>query len=192
MKYCQKCGREIADNALFCAACGTKQETAAPANPPKTIQMVCSKCNGTMTVDEKNNSMVCPYCGSKELILESDQVKVEKIRTEARKEVEFKKLEQADKALEMQAQESRAQEIKKRKLPVVALVFGIISFLFAVLILASGHIVTGMITMIQTILFVFSFVSGKELIKVDFGNAFILAAVAGWIEYIPVFISMIG
>ncbi|MBQ6154116.1 MAG: zinc-ribbon domain-containing protein [Ruminococcus sp.] len=193
MKYCQKCGKEIADNAVFCAVCGTKQDALSPtANMPKTVTMVCSKCSGTMTVDEQNNSVVCPYCGSRELILESDAVKVEKIKTEAQKEIEFKRLEQENRVLDEQAKEKHAQEVKRRKLPVVALVFGIISLLFAVMILATGKISTGFITMIQALLFIFSFVSGKELIPVDFGKVFVLSAVAGWIVYIPCFISIIG
>lgn len=192
MKYCQKCGKEMAENAKFCTACGSQQEADVPAGTPKTITMVCSKCNGTMTVDEQNKTVFCPYCGSKELILESDAVKVEKIRTEAQKKVEFKKLEQTDRVLDEQAKEKKAQEVKKRKLPVVALVFGIISLLAAVVDFASGKISTGFISLIQAVLFVFAFVSGKELIQVDFGNVFILAAVAGWIEYIPCIISMVA
>ena len=180
------------DSAKFCTACGSRQEPDVPKGAPKTITMVCSKCNGTMTADEQNKTVFCPYCGSKELILESDAVKVEKIRTEAQKEVEFKKLEQTDRVLDEQAKEKRAQEARKRKLPVVALIFGIISLLSGVICLASGQIPTGIICIIQTLLFVFAFVSGKELIDVDFGNAFVLAAVAGWIEYIPVFVSMLG
>lgn len=192
MKYCQKCGREIADQAVFCAACGAKQENAIPADTPKTITMVCGKCNGTMTVDEKNKTIVCPYCGSKELILESDAVQVEKTRSEAYKEVELKKLEQTDRVLEEQTKEKKAQEVKKRKLPVVALIFGIISLLFSVVWFLSGNIAPGFVSLIQALLFVFSFISGKDLIGVDFGKVFILAAVAGWVEYIPLFISMIG
>ena len=193
MKYCQTCGKEIPDSSQFCPACGSRQENHSPAKDTvKTVTLICSKCSGTMTVDEQNKSVTCPYCGSKELILESDAVQVEKIRTEAHKEVEFKKLEQADRALDEQAKEKRAQEVKKRKLPVVALVFGIISLLFAVIYLLSGKVTTGIISLIQALLFVFAFISGKDLINVDFGNVFILAAIAGWIEYIPCMVSFIA
>lgn len=184
MKKCQNCGNELLDNASFCTVCGTKQIFDQPTESPKTITLVCSKCSGTMTVDENNRSLFCPYCGSKELILESDAVATEKIRALTQKEIEFKKIEQ-------QEEEKKKESIKKRKLPVVALVFGIVSLIFSVVSFSMGNISTGFIILIQTSLFVFSFVSGKGLISdVDFGNVFILSAVAGWIEYIPLFISL--
>ena len=192
MKKCMKCGNEMPDNAVFCTACGTKQAQTSPTDRPKTVTMICSKCSGTMTVDEEHKSLFCPYCGSKELILESDTVKAEQIRSQTQKDVEFKKLEQADKVLTQQTEEKKAEEIKKRKLPVVALVFGIISLLFCVIFFMSGKVASGFISLIQTALFAFSFISGKGIVSVDFGNAFVLSAVAGWVEIIPLFISMVG
>ena len=36
--------------------------------------------------------MVCPYCGSKELILESDEVTIERIRNATYKDIEHEKM----------------------------------------------------------------------------------------------------
>ena len=35
MKFCTKCGQQLADDAVFCAGCGTKQAAA-----PKTVETV--------------------------------------------------------------------------------------------------------------------------------------------------------
>lgn len=60
----------------------------------KTVSIRCENCGGTMMVDDNNSSvLMCPYCGSKELIRESDEFKIEKIKNETYREIELKKLE---------------------------------------------------------------------------------------------------
>ena len=44
-----------------------------------------------MTIDEGKNILECPYCKSTQLIIESDQVKMQKIRSDTEKEIEFRK-----------------------------------------------------------------------------------------------------
>lgn len=60
----------------------------------KTVIMECSECHGTMQLDEEKAQgiMVCPYCGKKEMIIESDMVKIEKIKAE--KEIQKTTLKQ--------------------------------------------------------------------------------------------------
>lgn len=43
----------------------------------------CKLCNGIMAVDKSKKIIACPYCGSKELIVESDAVKIEEIKAYA-------------------------------------------------------------------------------------------------------------
>lgn len=47
------------------------------------IKLKCKECNGTMEVDKEKGIICCPYCGSKELIDESDAVKIVKTITDA-------------------------------------------------------------------------------------------------------------
>lgn len=49
-------------------------------------KLICNECNGTMQVDVDNNIISCPYCGSSSLVIESDDVKIEKIQLEKEKE----------------------------------------------------------------------------------------------------------
>lgn len=77
--FCSNCGTEITVGSKFCCKCG---------KPTKNIDVVqiaklkCQECNGIMEVDSDKQVMMCPYCGSKNLIMESDDVKIEKIRSE--------------------------------------------------------------------------------------------------------------
>ena len=58
-----------------------------------TITLRCKECSGFLEVDEDRVVTFCPYCGSKELIEESDDVKKERIRTNAQTKIELGKQE---------------------------------------------------------------------------------------------------
>lgn len=58
-----------------------------------TISLRCKECDGFLEVDEDRVVTFCPYCGSKELIEESDDVKKERIRSKAHTEIELGKQE---------------------------------------------------------------------------------------------------
>lgn len=76
--FCSKCGNELSDGDAFCSKCGT----AVQSSVKNAIHLVCQHCGSTMEFDEKHRIIVCPYCGSKELIEESDDVKIERIKSD--------------------------------------------------------------------------------------------------------------
>ncbi len=55
------------------------------------MTMKCKKCDGDMTLSKDGKMLICPYCGTTELVDESDAVKTERIRQDAYKEVESEK-----------------------------------------------------------------------------------------------------
>lgn len=44
------------------------------------IRLQCKSCGGNLTIDPQREVLICPFCGSEELITDSDAVAVEKIR----------------------------------------------------------------------------------------------------------------
>lgn len=48
-----------------------------------TVKLTCSDCGGTMDIDADKKVLLCPFCGSKKIILESDEVKMAKIQADA-------------------------------------------------------------------------------------------------------------
>lgn len=92
--YCSNCGNKILNNVKFCSCCGaeiTTNETVENCNNTKTILLKCKNCNGELIVDENQQIVLCPYCGSKELMVESDSVKTAKIVSNAYRDVEIGK-----------------------------------------------------------------------------------------------------
>ena len=60
----------------------------------ETIQLRCKECGGTMTIDKSRSILSCPYCGSTKIVVDSDEVKMERIRNERIKDVEIHKQDQ--------------------------------------------------------------------------------------------------
>ena len=77
--FCTKCGNELGDGDAFCAKCGTKVNDPSP----NSIRLTCQNCGSSMTFDNDKQIVACPYCGSKEVIVESDDVKFERIKNQA-------------------------------------------------------------------------------------------------------------
>lgn len=78
--YCHNCGHKAKDEDRFCTECGTILNNSSER---KTIKITCEDCGGVMEVDSNKTILTCPYCGSKKLITESDEVTIARINKEA-------------------------------------------------------------------------------------------------------------
>ncbi len=57
----------------------------------KIITLRCKNCNGHLNVNDDQTMLFCPYCGQKTLIIESDDVKKVRIKSDTKKSIEFGK-----------------------------------------------------------------------------------------------------
>lgn len=78
--FCYKCGHEAKEGEKFCTKCGT---ILSNRDERKTVKLTCEDCSGVMEVDSDKTILTCPYCGSKKLITESDEVTIARIKKEA-------------------------------------------------------------------------------------------------------------
>ena len=98
-----------------------------------TIHLQCKSCGGNLDIDRNQSLIFCPFCGSRELLIDSDAVAVEKIR----QQTEFKKWERED----LQQQREENEKYKNSKAGNVALVFAII----------CGLMFVGSVTIIRSV-----------------------------------------
>ena len=125
--FCSKCGNELREDDAFCSKCGDKVGT----NSQSTIHLVCQHCGSVMDYDDERQIVACPYCGSKELIEESDDVKIERIKS---KTVLAREKQANDFELE---KERYAEELRQKKNRVDFLVFGISAGVLAFIMIAT-------------------------------------------------------
>lgn len=78
--FCYKCGYKANDGDRFCKECGT---ILYQQKERQTIKLTCEDCGGILEVDADKTVLTCPYCGSKKLIPENDEVTIARINKAA-------------------------------------------------------------------------------------------------------------
>ena len=87
MTACGNCGKPLKAGAQYCTFCGA---AVSAYENVKTRQMHCASCGASLELSDENEQILfCPFCGSKELILESDEVVIEKDRNRTFKEIKL-------------------------------------------------------------------------------------------------------
>ena len=93
--FCSKCGKQIADDSLFCNYCGAKQSAPKTENK-NSISLAstnCPNCSGQLTVSFKTGTAFCPFCNSR-FVLDSTgdageareaALKIEELLSDAKK-----------------------------------------------------------------------------------------------------------
>ena len=126
-----------------------------------TIHLQCKSCGGNLDIDRNQSLIFCPFFGSRELLIDSDAVAVEKIR----QQTEFKKWERED----LQQQREENEKYKNSKAGNVALVFAIICglmFVGSVTIIRSvPNFLRSLSLLLQTASFLLSFLIRKETVR---------------------------
>lgn len=156
-----------------------------------TIQMKCKSCNGVLSVDEDQEVLECPYCGAKELILDSDFVKAQRIKSRSEKEIEFEKMKNEEERAQRSEEKQQIQEYKKSKLCKFTIVFAIISAILMVTSFSDGEFFRGLIALIQTGFLVTSWLTGIHTIREKFKNQALVLTLAAVVLLI-LFIAMEG
>ena len=136
--FCLNCGSNITGGAKFCPVCGTKYintNVNGTIQNINTILLKCKNCNGELSINEDRQIMLCPYCGGKELIVESDVIKVAKITSNAYRDVELRKQQVAMEMKRMDIHEKNKEQtrsIYSKIIGLLMLLAGIGIFIFCV------------------------------------------------------------
>lgn len=180
--FCNKCGSEILDGSAFCPNCGQKCEVSSAV---KMIQLQCKSCNGIMNVDVEAQEAICPYCGAREKILDSDAVAVERIKSNTHKEVEFAKMANEN---EREVRKERKEEqvsYRKSKLCKATIIFLFISLILMIQAFKTHHIMAAIIALIQMGIFALSWLMGMQIIKEKKKFIYMALAILGFLLIIP-------
>lgn len=189
---CQNCNEKINDDVKFCPKCG-----ADVANDDiRKISLICSSCGGTLSVDENSSVLLCPFCGAKELLLESETVEIEKIRNAAQKEIEIERIKSAERIkLKTEQQklsfeeQKEIEKFKKGKLSKFLIIGLAASLLFAFIFFFNSYMVAGVISIVQALCFALAWMMGMHILKDRSRHLHTILSIIGVLLFIPAFIS---
>lgn len=197
---CPKCKAPISDAARFCPECGSKIDQENQASIKSRIQLRCKHCDGIMEVDPDRPIIYCQYCGSKELLNESDKVTVQRIKSKTHKEIELERLkfqrekfDREESSRKRQELEERERDIKSRQesfrrgpLKIIIIVFFVLSVLSTAYAISETKAIMAAISITQAIVFAIAWLKGMQFIKERRPNSRIVFAIIGLILIIPI------
>lgn len=85
---CSNCNTENPASADHCEKCGNELRRAVI----RKYTLKCPNCSASMDIDYVNRVAKCSYCGTKEILKDSDAVEIERIKHQTQKEIELAKL----------------------------------------------------------------------------------------------------
>lgn len=142
----------------------------------KTYVLRCKSCGGTLEPTDDEDVLVCPYCGSREIIEESDAVKIEKMRAEAE--------------LERQKILAEGRTVKKRRsgknlFLIGAIILLLISLTGCLMAFTNGARYSGAISIIQIVFVILALVACYKTAKPKFKKLHVAFLVIAAILIIP-------
>ena len=132
--YCSKCGYEAKDGEKFCTKCGA---ILNDTTSKKTIKLTCEDCGGEMNIEAGRNVLTCPYCGSKKLITESDEVTIARINKES--DAERMKFEKEKREYEEELRVKQNREDTKSTVTLFS-AFVIVTIVMVAICLVLSHL----------------------------------------------------
>lgn len=157
---------------------------------------VCANCGGQLEIDATQETIECPYCGTdysvSDLLNDSDAVKIEKIKSKTQKDIEMGKLEHEKEKAKIQEEKDSVAAFKKSKFSKFLLICAIVSGLVTIVELSNGISMAGIIALIQTVLYVSSWLMGRGIIKEKKPNLKNILAIISFVLIIPFFMFFGG
>ncbi len=146
--------------------------------------VTCTNCGGQLLLDDDQSTVTCEYCGSQflvsDLLDESDEIQLEKLRQRAAREKEKRK--------EEQRQQNEGKRFAKSIFGIFLIALTAICAALTVDAIASGSIggiFAGLFSLAQTILFASAFLFGAKLIPEPFPKSRLYAMILAFLLFIP-------
>ena len=152
--YCHNCGTDLDAEMSFCPKCGAVV-AATDANPSVSLLNVhCSSCGAPMQLSEDKTALFCEYCGAKKIIVENENVVLERLRNKAKQEQQSVSLEQ-----------DKLSKYRQGVFMRLTIVFAVLSAGGCFMAFRDGRIYAGITAATQIILFAFSLLIGNRVLK---------------------------
>ncbi len=156
----------------------------------KVTSLVCPTCGGSLKIDEAQEKAVCEYCGGEfdvdNMLDESEAVRVQKIKSQAYKDVETSKHElEREKFRHYAEKEKTATEkaeayvYKKSKFSKITILLAVIMGISGFGVFSGNKIISGIICLASAIFLILSWLMGARVIKEKKRNLHVILAIIG-------------
>lgn len=171
-------------------------------NNPEAVH--CPTCGGEIDLRQNEEEIVkCPYCGNvynrSVLLQESDEVRSERIRSKAYKDIEARRQKLEKERLEFEKEESRRREISQRSFEFrhsrqrrAAIGLLILAILCGMSAFYMGAVIAGLLSIVTIIFCVLCLLTGSQTIREKHRGMHTLYFVLALVTVIPFMYSCAG
>lgn len=164
---CNRCKKKNPDGAEFCEHCGQQLSSSAI----RVHNLKCPNCNAVMDVDLDRKLSTCSYCGTKQILKESDAVEIERIRNQTHKEIELAKLKQ--------------KKPRSKTSQILIIIWATLLLLASLGMLMDNELWLSGTTFAQSLLFFFAWLVGKKEPTKRRRRLYITYIILGFLLFIP-------
>lgn len=176
---CSKCKTKNFSSARVCVKCGNELKEQSPGRPGETgfHLLKCPNCSAMMDIDAEKRMSVCSYCGTRQMLKDSDAVEIERLRVQTHKEIELAKLEK-----------QTAAKPKGRAGRNALVAATILLYMASMGMLSNGDVVLAIVSFIQASFFLGAWLMGRRADKIKkkqpLGTAFVILGLLMFIPFI--------
>lgn len=164
---CSKCKAKNSSSSEFCTNCGNDLRRGGT----KFYTLKCANCSAVMDVDLDNRLASCSYCGTKQILKDSDAVEIERIKNQTHKEIELAKLKQA--------------KPRTKASQVLLIIWTVLLFLASLGMLSDDNLWLSGITFVQAVLFLCAWLVGRKEATKKRRTLYFIYIILGFLLFSP-------
>ena len=176
--YCHNCGTVLADDVMFCSKCGVAV-AGSDINPSISVVNVhCSSCGAPMQLSDDKTALFCEYCGAKKILVENENVVLERLRNEVKREQQ-----------NITSEQEKLNKYRQGVFMRLTIVFAVLSVGGCFVAFRDSRIYAGITAVGQIVLFTLSLLVGNRVLKFKPRWLYIVFGVVGLLM-VSLFLSL--
>ena len=153
------------------------------------LDITCERCGSLLDYDPATSMTKCPHCGKEGWMVDSEQVTIEKIRSQTQKDLQAEQLDFLSE-MDQRKEDRRSREKFNQGFGRVIMVFSMVGIVNGIAFIIKD-VLSGVLFLIQGGLFALGWLFGRQIIpknKTDYTKAYnraLLFFVLGLVMFIP-------
>ncbi len=153
------------------------------------LDFECKKCHAPIDINIDTTIIICEYCGSKMVLTDDMRKYIKDLKSKNNKEQYEKKRLEKEERLSKIAKDNLTRELQTQfrngKSCKVIIMFAFLCAMGIVINFSDDRFLLGIISVIQTVLFVVSWLMGMQFIEEKKTNFHIVIMIIAFLFYIP-------
>ena len=176
--YCRNCGVDLDGDVKFCPKCGVAIDESDINPSISVVNVHCTSCGAPMQLSDDKTALFCEYCGAKKILVENENVVLERLRNEVKREQQ-----------NITSEQEKLNKYRQGVFMRLTIVFAVLSVGGCFVAFRDSRIYAGITAVGQIVLFTLSLLVGNRVLKFKPRWLYIVFGVVGLLM-VSLFLSL--